>query len=224
MLYGGDGPGPLLTAASASGWKMKATDRNNCLSWLIILYVGIADNCTFIFTTKYTDTLSIMQRKFLILFMKFAKRGDLIHCTPDKTQKQSAGAERNFSGDSPWVINDKSSSQAQGPSWCGYHFYCSVSYSNVLCLKNKPAASSLRVWYLSSNTINYFRNEQRCNLELWRKERFSAQYLFVIMILLPEVEQNNRPINLICWSPSGWRGCLPTYDCTGPSSPEQKYY
>ena len=63
--------------------------------------MGIADNCTFIFTTKYTDTLSIMQRKFLILFMKFAKRGDLIHCTPDKTQKQSAGAERNFSGDSP---------------------------------------------------------------------------------------------------------------------------
>ena len=40
-----------------------------------------------------------MQRKFLILFIKYAKRGDLIHCTPDTTQKQSAGAERNFSGD-----------------------------------------------------------------------------------------------------------------------------
>ena len=151
MLYGGDGPGPLLTAAPASGWKMKATDRNNCLSWLIILYVGIADNCTFIFTTKYTDTLSIMQRKFLILFMKFAKRGDLIHCTPDKTQKQSAGAERNFSGDSPWVINDKSSSQAQGPSWCGYHFYCSVSYlcfkcfvsEEQTCCKQSPSLVSL---------------------------------------------------------------------------------
>ena len=37
-----------------------------------------------------------MQRKFLILFIKYAKRGDLIHCTPDKTKKQSAGAERNF--------------------------------------------------------------------------------------------------------------------------------
>ena len=37
-----------------------------------------------------------MQRKFLIPFIKYAKRGDLIHCTPDKTQKQSAGAERNF--------------------------------------------------------------------------------------------------------------------------------
>ena len=37
-----------------------------------------------------------MQRKFLILFFKYAKRGDLIHCTPDKTKKQSAGAERNF--------------------------------------------------------------------------------------------------------------------------------
>ena len=34
-----------------------------------------------------------MQRKFLILFIKYAKRGDLIHCTPDKTKKQSAGAE-----------------------------------------------------------------------------------------------------------------------------------
>ena len=53
-----------------------------------------------------------MQRKFLILFIKYAKRGDLIHCTPDKTKKQSAGAERNFSGDSPWVINDKSEAQA----------------------------------------------------------------------------------------------------------------
>ena len=57
MLYGGDGPGPLLTAAHANGWKMEDTDRNNCLSWLIILCVGLADNCTFIFTTKYTDTL-----------------------------------------------------------------------------------------------------------------------------------------------------------------------
>ena len=37
-----------------------------------------------------------MQRKFLILFIKYAKSGDLVHCTPDKIQKQSAGAERNF--------------------------------------------------------------------------------------------------------------------------------
>ena len=57
MLYGGDGPGPLLTAAHANGWKMEDTDRNNCLSLLIILCEGLADNCTFIiFTTKYTDT------------------------------------------------------------------------------------------------------------------------------------------------------------------------
>ena len=33
MLYGGDGPGPLLTAAHANGWKMEATDKNNCLSF-----------------------------------------------------------------------------------------------------------------------------------------------------------------------------------------------
>ena len=177
---------------------MEDTDGNNCLSWLIILYVGIADNCTFIFTTKYTDTLSIMQRKFLILFIKFAKRGDFIHCTPDKTQKQSAGAERNFSGDTPWVINDNSSSQVRPEAQADLVIIFIVRFhicaSNVLCLNNKPAACSLRVWYLSSITINYFRNEQRCNLELWRKERFSAQYLFVIMILLTEVEQNNRPI------------------------------
>ena len=32
MLHGGDGPGPLLTAAHANGWKMEDTDRNNCLS------------------------------------------------------------------------------------------------------------------------------------------------------------------------------------------------
>ena len=57
MLYGGDRPGLLLTAAHA-GWKMEDTDRNNCLSLLIILCVGLADYCTFIiFTTKYTDTL-----------------------------------------------------------------------------------------------------------------------------------------------------------------------
>ena len=65
-----------------------------------------------------------MQRKFLILFIKYAKRGDLIHCTPDKTKKQSAGAERNF-----FVIKK-------------------------FCLKKKPAACSLRVWYLSF-LINY---------------------------------------------------------------------
>ena len=57
MLYGGDGPGPLLTAAHANDWKMEDTDRNNCLSWLIILCVGLADNFTFIFATKYTYTL-----------------------------------------------------------------------------------------------------------------------------------------------------------------------
>ena len=145
-------------------------------------------------------------------------------CSRSSGTYKRIAAERNFSGDSPWVINDKSSSQAQADVVIIFIVRFHICASNVLCLKNKPAASSLQVWYLSSNTINYFRNEQRCNLELWRKERFSAQYLFVIMILLPEVEQNNRPINLICWSPSGWRGCLPTYDCTGPSSPEQKYY
>ena len=32
MLYGGDGPGPLSTAAHANGWKMEDTDGNNCLS------------------------------------------------------------------------------------------------------------------------------------------------------------------------------------------------
>ena len=139
-----------------------------------------------------------MQRKFLILFIKYAKRGDLIHCTPDTTQKQSAWAERNFSGDSPWVINDKSSSQARSPSWHGYHYYCPVSYlcfkwfvsEEQTCCKQSPSLVSL---------IKY----NQLYLELWRKERLSAQYLFVIMILLPEVEQNNRPINLICWSPSG---------------------
>ena len=57
MLHGGDGPGPLLTAAHANDWKMEDTDRNNCLSWLIILCVGLADNFTFIFATKYTYTL-----------------------------------------------------------------------------------------------------------------------------------------------------------------------
>ena len=31
MLHGGDGPGPLLTAAHANDWKMEDTDRNNCL-------------------------------------------------------------------------------------------------------------------------------------------------------------------------------------------------
>ena len=56
MLHGGDGPGPLLTAAHANGWKMEDTDINNCL-FSIIMCVGLADNCTFIFTTKYTDTL-----------------------------------------------------------------------------------------------------------------------------------------------------------------------
>ena len=204
MLYGGDGPGPLLTAAPASGWKMKATDRNNCLSWLIILYVGIADNCTFIFTTKYTDTLSIMQRKFLILFMKFAKRGDLIHCTPDKTQKQSAGAERNFSGDSPWVINDKSSSQAQGPSWCGYHFYCSVSYlcfksfvseEETCCMQSPSLVSLINYKYIqlfcistmNKNAISY----------LWRTKRFLVQYLFVIMISLKEVKLQTNKFNIL---------------------------
>ena len=152
MLYGGDGPGPVLTAAHASGWKMEATDRNNCLSWLIILCVGLADNCTFIFTTKYTDILSIIQRKFLILFIKFAKRGDLIHCTPDKTQKQSAGAERNFSGDSTWVINENSSSQAPKPklTWLsfllsGFIFvlqkFC-VWRRNLTCCMQSPSLVS----------------------------------------------------------------------------------
>ena len=64
-----------------------------------------------------------MQRKFLILFIKYAKRGDLIHCTPDKTQKQSAGAERNF-----FVLQK-------------------------LCLRKKLAACSLRVWYLISHQL-----------------------------------------------------------------------
>ena len=50
MLYGGDGPGPVLTAAHTNGWKKEDTDRNNCLSLLIVLCVGLADNCTFIFT------------------------------------------------------------------------------------------------------------------------------------------------------------------------------
>jgi len=103
-----------------------------------------------------------MQRKFLILFIKYAKRGDLIHCTPDKTKKQSAGAERNF-----FVIKK----------------FC-VWRRNLL-----HAVSESGIFHFSSITINYFHNEQRCNLESWKKERFSAQYLFVIMILLTEVEQ-----------------------------------
>ena len=146
-----------------------------------------------------------MQRKFLIPFIKYAKRGDLIHCTPDTTQKQSAWAERNFSGDSPWVIYDNSSSQTQGPIWLGYHFYCPVSRSikqilvSCLCFKSfvsveetccmqSPSLVSLLIYI----TINYFHNEQRCNLELRRKERFSSQYLFVIMISLKEVEQQTN--------------------------------
>ena len=32
MLFGGDGPGPLSSAAHANGWKMEDTDGNNCLS------------------------------------------------------------------------------------------------------------------------------------------------------------------------------------------------
>ena len=176
----------------AGRWKIRIK-TTVCLS--IILCVGLADNCTFIFTTKYTDTLSIMQRKFLILFMKFAKRGDLIHCTPDKTQKQSAGAERNFSGDTPWVINDNSSSQVRPEAQADLVIIFIVRFhicaSNVLCMKNEPAACSLRVWYLSF-LINYnklFPQWTKMKSRIMKKERFSAQYLFVIMILLTEVEQ-----------------------------------
>ena len=115
MLYGGDGPGPLLTAAHANGWKMEDTDRNNCLSWLIILCVGLADNCTFIFTTKYTDTLC-KESSWSRLLSLPKEETWFIAPLPDKTRNHSAGAERNFSGDSPWVINYNSSSQAQGPS------------------------------------------------------------------------------------------------------------
>ena len=177
MLYGGDGPGPLLTVAHAHSWKMEDTDRNNCLSWLIVLCVGLADNCTFIHFHNQIYWY-IMQRKFLIPFIKFTKRGDLIHCTPDKTRKQSAGAEKNFSGDSPWVINDTSSSQAQGPSWLGYHFYCPVSYcaSKGLCLKKKPAACSLRVWYLSSHLL--FPQWTKMQSQIMKKRKvFSAIFI-----------------------------------------------
>ena len=38
MLYGGDRPGPLLTAAHANGWKMEDTEKNNCFMFVFQSY------------------------------------------------------------------------------------------------------------------------------------------------------------------------------------------
>ena len=169
-----------------------------------------------------------MQRKFLILFFKYAKRGDLIHCTPDKTKKQSAGAERNFSGDSPWVIYDNSSSQTQGPIWLGYHFYCPVSRSIkqilVSCLCFKSFVSVEETCCMQSPSQLFPQRTKMQSRNMKKRKVFSA--IFICHNDIVNRSWRIKPINLICWSPSGWRGCLPTpaSDCTGPSSPEQKYF
>ena len=139
-----------------NGWKMEDTDRNNCLSLLIILCVGLADNCTFIiFTTKYTDTLSKESSWSRLLSLPKVEETWFIAPLIKLENNRLEQKRTSQAGDSPQVINDTSSSQAQGPSWLGYHFYCPVSYcaSKVLCLKKKPAACSLRVWYLSSHLL-----------------------------------------------------------------------
>ena len=178
-----------------------------------------------------------MQRKFLIPFIKYAKRGDLIHCTPDTTQKQSAWAERNFSGDSPWVIYDNSSSQTQGPIWLGYHFYCPVSRRSikqvlVSCLCFKSFVSVEETCCMQSPSLvsliiynQLFPQWTKMQSRIMKKRKvFSA--IFICHNDIVHRSWRIKPINLICWSPSGWRGCLPTpaSDCTGPSSPEQKYF